>query len=93
MKWYLNGTEVVSFMPHRNETLQLFASHELPITIESDTETTSAVIPSDLIIRDVTWSCEGTWKCEVSADHSFQKDEKVVHMTVIGELPGGAAPP
>ena len=80
LKWYLNGSEVASYMPLRNQSFELFSTREVPISLASETTSTT-----DLMIRDVTWSCEGTWMCEVFADRSFQKDEKIVQMIVIGE--------
>lgn len=81
LKWYLNGSEVASYMPLRNQSFEVFSTNYVPIKITPDSSSTN-----DLILSDVSWSCEGTWICEVFADKSFQKDEKIVQMTVIGEL-------
>ena len=78
LKWYLNGSEVASFMPSRNQSFEVFAASDVPITASSD-------VPTDLLIPDVMWACEGTWVCEVFADTSFQRDHGIGQLLVIGK--------
>lgn len=66
-------------MPHRNESRELFNTNEMAISFDYESD-------MNLVIDDVSWSSEGTWICEVCADRTFQKDSKIVQMTVIGSL-------
>lgn len=79
LKWYMNGSEVASLMPLRNQSRELYPLPQVALSFAYNDSS------ADLMIEDVTWSCEGTWVCEVFADGSFQRDEQVGLMIVIGE--------
>lgn len=78
LKWYLNGTEILSFMPSRNESMDFLVDY-LPLSFDSSNWT-------EVVIEDVSWHLEGTWSCEVFADSSFQRDYASNSLVILGEL-------
>lgn len=95
LKWFLNETEVGSFIPSKNESSIQFLS----ILQEDDTNTTegpshvnetSSILSFDetswmsLSLHSVSWKSEGLWSCEVSADQTFQRDRAEQVVSIIG---------
>lgn len=78
LKWYLNSTEVSTFVPSKSSKVQFF----LPQLALSKGPSWN-----ELIIGTLDWVHEGNWLCEVYADKTFQRAQASRDFVVIGKDP------
>lgn len=81
LKWYMNGTEVVSWMPLKapSQQLEIYPLDGLHF------DTLRTVTGQTVHLKQISLLSEGEWKCEVSAEGHFQTQEQHRFMQVIGK--------
>jgi hypothetical protein len=95
----LNETEVASFIPSKNSSIEFFEVSQSfdNQRVEEESSDANQTISSffldfdasswkKLSVHSVSWKTEGTWSCEVFADVTFQRDRAEKMVSIIGEF-------
>ena len=76
LKWFLNDSEFFSYIPSSEIKMRQFKT--LGIMIDSDKSTNGKKV----LLKNINYHSSGFYKCEISAEHSFQTDTLKSYLSV-----------
>ncbi|RWS17353.1 uncharacterized protein B4U79_11635 [Dinothrombium tinctorium] len=77
LKWFFNGNEFLAYLPQESDPLRYYALPQVSIDLERSKN------GKRIYLKNISISSEGIYRCEVSADKSFQTEALQSFMFVV----------